>query len=61
MEADLVAHCGGSMTGVFLNTFVLTDIPSGWTEFLPLLYRSEKNVLEALDTVLKIIFPTPYE
>ena len=31
-EADLVAHCGISMEGSFLNTFVLTDITTGWVE-----------------------------
>jgi hypothetical protein len=36
MEADLVAHCGASTHGTFLNTLVLTDIATGWTEFLVL-------------------------
>jgi hypothetical protein len=49
MEADLVAHCGCSAEGAFLNTLVLTDIATGWTECLPLLYRSEEEVLRALD------------
>src|SRR4051812_16481355 len=30
MEADLVAHCGGSMTGSVVHTLVLTDIATGW-------------------------------
>ena len=29
VEADLVAHCGGSMAGSFVWTLVLTDIASG--------------------------------
>ncbi len=33
-EGDLVAHCGGSMAGSFVHTFVLTDIASGWTACL---------------------------
>lgn len=48
-EADLVAHCGGSMAGSFLHTFVVTDIASGWTEGLPLLVREQGLVAEALD------------
>ena len=47
-EADFVAHCGGSMAGRFLHTFVLTDIASGWTEGLPMLVRQQDLVVEAL-------------
>lgn len=50
LEADLVAHCGTRTDGAFLNTLVLTDIASGWTEFLPLLQRSEANVIAGLTT-----------
>jgi hypothetical protein len=32
VEADTVAHCGGSMTGDFIWSLTLTDIYSGWTE-----------------------------
>jgi len=39
MEADLVAHCGHQTDGSFLFTLTLTDIATGWTEFLPLLNR----------------------
>ncbi len=49
MEADLVAHCGGRTDGAFLNTLVLTDIATSWTECLPLLHRSEAEVLRGLD------------
>lgn len=48
-EGDLVAHCGGSMAGSFVHTFVLTDIASGWTEGLPLLVREQGLVTEALE------------
>lgn len=37
IEDDLVAHCGDTVSGSFLNTLVLTDIVSGWTEFMPLI------------------------
>ena len=30
LEGDLVAHCGEYVDGSFLNTFVLTDIATGW-------------------------------
>lgn len=48
-EADLVAHCGGSMAGSFVHSFVLTDIASGWTDVVPLLVREQGLVTEALD------------
>jgi hypothetical protein len=48
LEGDLVAHCGDRVDGLFLNTLVLTDIASTWTEFFPLLHKSEANVIEAL-------------
>jgi len=48
VEADLVAHCGNSAAGSFLNTLVLTDLTTGWTECLALLRRSESDVLGAL-------------
>jgi hypothetical protein len=54
-EADLVAHCGTSAEGTFLQTLTLTDVATGWTECLPLLYRAQHAVLAALnraDTLL---------
>lgn len=58
MEADLVAHCGTSVQGTFLNTFVLTDVATGWTECLPLLLRSQDEVLQALDRARQLLpFP----
>lgn len=47
-EADLVAHCGSSMEGSFLHTLTLTDVASGWTECLALLYRDQETTLRAL-------------
>ena len=48
-EGDFVAHCGGSMAGSFVHTFVVTDIASGWTECLPLLARNQDLMVEALE------------
>lgn len=58
MEADLVAHCGESVAGTFLNTLVLTDIATVWTEFVPILYKNEENVLEALQHI-RCLLPFP--
>jgi hypothetical protein len=58
MEADLVAHCGDTMRGYFLNTLVITDIISQWTEFMPLLFKGEENVIDALKIAQEILpFP----
>ena len=51
MEADLVAHCGGSATGQYLNTLTCTDISTGWTECLALLHRSQEQVQQGLQAL----------
>lgn len=58
LEGDLVAHCGDSVHGTFLNTFTLTDIYSGWTECLALIRRAESEVSRALIEVREVLpFP----
>ena len=48
MEADLVAHCGGDVSGSYLHTLVLTDVITGWTECLALLFRDQQMILQAV-------------
>lgn len=48
MEADLVSHCGTFTSGQFIQTLVMTDIASGWTEFSALLFRDQDTVLSAI-------------
>lgn len=58
VEADLVAHCGGSMAGSFVWSLVLTDVASGWTDCAALLVREGRLVVEALDQIRKALpFP----
>lgn len=58
VEADLVAHCGTTTHGAYLNSLVLTDVSTGWTECLALLYRGQVNVLAALDEARELMpFP----
>jgi len=38
-----------------LNTLVLTDIASTWTEFFPLLRKSEADVIAALKVAQQIL------
>jgi hypothetical protein len=58
VEADLVAHSGPSARGSFIQTLVLTDIATGWTECAPLLVR-EQNLLSAVLTELRKQLPFP--
>ena len=46
---DFVAHCGGSLTGPFIHSLVVTDVSSGWTEATALLMREQSIVVEGLD------------
>ena len=47
VEADLVWHCGSYAGGAFVNSFVLTDVETGWTECFALLYRDAEFVIRA--------------
>jgi hypothetical protein len=46
MEMDLVAHCGDVNRGSYVNSLVLTDIASGWTEAAPIVVREGTLVVE---------------
>jgi hypothetical protein len=51
LEIDLVAHCGESTAGQFLNTLTCTDLCTGWTETLALRRRSQETVCTAIDAM----------
>ena len=53
MEGDLVAHSGPVARGSFLQTLVVTDIATGWTECAPVLYREQTLVREVLEELRK--------
>jgi hypothetical protein len=44
-ECDLVAHCGLTVMGVFLNTLVMTDIVTTWTECIALIRKTADDVI----------------
>jgi len=48
MEIDLVAHCGNTVEGKFVNTLTCVDICTGWTECQAVFPRSRQTVLEAI-------------
>ncbi|MEJ2480815.1 MAG: ISNCY family transposase [Acidihalobacter sp.] len=56
VEADLVAHSGPSTRGSFIQTLVLTDIATGWTECSPLIVR-EQTLLSTVLTELRKQLP----
>ena len=56
VEADLVAHSGPVTRGSFVQTLVLTDIATGWTECAPLLFR-EQTLVSAVLTGLRELLP----
>jgi len=48
MEIDLVAHCGRTTEGQYLNTLTCTDISTGWTDVSALSCRSQEAVSKAI-------------
>lgn len=48
LEMDLVAHCGESTEGTYLNTLTATDLATGWTEVRGLANKSQSAVSEAI-------------
>ena len=51
MEMDCVAHCGDANRGSYVNSLVLTDIASGWTEAAPLVVRDSGLLVETLERI----------
>jgi hypothetical protein len=48
LEIDLVAHCGSSTDGTYLNTLTTTDLATGWTECLALADKTQSAVSQAI-------------
>ena len=51
LEIDLVAHCGGPLSGSFIHSLVATDVCTGWTQAVPLLAREQSLVVEGLEAI----------
>ena len=58
LEIDLVAHCGPSTEGIYLNTLTATDLATGWTECLALPNKTQFAVSQAI-AVLRHNLPFP--
>jgi hypothetical protein len=58
LEIDMVAHCGESTEGFYLNTLCAVDVWSGWTECLPVWGKGQVRVRSAVHRVrLSLPFP----
>ena len=51
LEADTVAHCGGSLNGLFVNTVDFVDIATGWTEQRAVWTKGEADVLAQIKDI----------
>jgi hypothetical protein len=57
-EIDLVAHCGDTTAGQYLNTLTITDLATGWTECLAIQHKSQHLVADAIAELrLRLPFP----
>jgi hypothetical protein len=50
-EADLVAHCGESVDGFYLNTLMVVDVATGWSEFVGVWGKGQQRVGTAVHQV----------
>jgi hypothetical protein len=58
LEADTVAHCGDSTSGMYVNTVDFVDIATGWTEQRAVWGKGESGVLEQIKNIEKTLpFP----
>jgi len=55
LEADLVAHCGGDISGKFIHTLTMTDMATGWTEVMPVLNGTSAHVRTAMERVIGLL------
>ena len=58
VEVDFVAHGGTTVSGAFVQTMVLTDVVTGWTECIPIVVREAEMVVHALGRAREL-FPFP--
>lgn len=58
LEIDLVAHCGSTTEGTYLNTLTCTDLATGWTECEGLPNKTQAAVSQAIvELRQKLPFP----
>jgi hypothetical protein len=58
LEIDLVAHCGTTTEGFYLNTLDATDVCTGWTECAAVWGKGQQAVFAALEAIrARLPFP----
>lgn len=58
VEIDLVAHCGTTTTGHYVNTLTVTDVATGWTECAAVWGKGQAAVCRALEQIrARLPFP----
>ena len=58
-EVDLVAHCGESVRGEYINSLNFTDVASGWVEPEAVMGRSQFKVFKGIERLNKdSLFPS---
>lgn len=58
IEMDLVAHCGESLDGFYLNTLMAVDVATSWSEFVGVWGKGQQRVGAAVHRVrLGLPFP----
>lgn len=58
IEADTVAHCGGSMAGSFIWSAIFTDVATHWTEIRCVWNKGAEAVCQRLGEVFSVL---PFE
>jgi hypothetical protein len=51
VEIDLLAHCGGSLSGDFIYTLQFVCIKTTWTERRAVMGKGQKGVFEAIKII----------
>lgn len=51
VEIDLVAHCGTTTAGHYVNPLTVTDVATGWTECAAVWGKGQAAVCEALEQI----------
>jgi hypothetical protein len=58
LEIDLVAHCGNTVVGQYINTLTCVDLSTGWVECLAVRQRTQQAVFEAIQSMrTRLPFP----
>jgi Integrase core domain len=58
LEIDLVAHCGQTTEGQYVNTLTCVDLSTGWIECLAVPRRTQQAVFEAIQSMrTRLPFP----